>query len=143
MQDHWTLLHVIRLIVWQKHVQFYFRLGQPLVWLRSSAPQRRKAVNVACDVLPMAISGANDAVQPSEMTPIAKASDVASLLRQLGSTQHLDRERSRLKLLASLRDTGLSFSPARSFSAPKLRCKSEGCISSCCRGCPGHYLGAA
>ena len=38
----------------------------------------------------------------------AFAANAETLIRNLGSAQHLDRERSRLKLRASLRDTGVA-----------------------------------
>lgn len=76
----------------------------------------------------MAISGTHRAVQPSAMTPVAETSDVASLLQQLGSTQHLDRERSRLKLRASLRNTGSSVRDAQSFSQSLITRQKDACL---------------
>ena len=55
----------------------------------------------------MAVTGTTNSLG----TPILMSADSASaesLIRELGSTQHLDRERSRLKLRASLRDTGVT-----------------------------------
>ena len=40
----------------------------------------------------------------------ANAANAESLIRELGSTQHLERERSRLKLRAFLRETGVAYS---------------------------------
>ena len=53
----------------------------------------------------MAVTGAATSLEPPKLMSATSASP-DFLIRELGSTQHLDRERSRLKLRASLRDTG-------------------------------------
>lgn len=55
----------------------------------------------------MAVQGSESVVNGAAVTATGKAADVRILLDQLGSTQRLDRERSRLKLRASLNHQGV------------------------------------
>lgn len=55
----------------------------------------------------MAVAGAREGSKPAGKSIPADPSSVESLIRELGGTQHLDRERAISRLRASLRDTGM------------------------------------
>lgn len=88
----------------------------------------------------MAVAGARDGLKPAARQVSADAPSVELLIRELGGTQHLDRERAILRLRASLRDSGVACTRRRTVGSIAA-CEQQFVVR--CRQCPDHRVRAA
>lgn len=90
----------------------------------------------------MAVAGARDGRKPARRQMPAGAPSVESLIRELGGTQHLERERAILRLRASLRNSGVVRTRRRT-AGPAAARHCEQRLVMRCRRCPDHRVRTA